>query len=76
MTNDTDFDINSFFECNCEHKYTIEPHGEDYVLYYGRCPHSHGYNLVYLKEPAFNVDLDHIEELINLGNQQYTINIL
>lgn len=60
--------------CECEAKYTIEPHGEGYALYYGRCNHRHGYNLVYLTEPSFNCDLKHIEKLINLGNAEYAKN--
>jgi hypothetical protein len=62
------------FECNCDTKYTIEPHGNGWVLYYGRCNHRHGYNLTYLTEPAFNCDFSHIEKLINLGNEVYQQN--
>ena len=61
----------SFEECKCEPQYTIEPHGDAYALYYGRCGHSHGHNLAYITEPAFNCDLGHIEKLINLGNIEY-----
>lgn len=57
--------------CTCEAKYTIEPHGSGYVLYHGRCNHRHGYNLVYLNDPALNCDLRHIEKLLNLGNEVY-----
>jgi hypothetical protein len=64
-----------FEPCKCENKYTIEKHGDGYVLYYGRCNHRHGHNLVYLKEPALNCDLTHIENLINLGNAEYNKNI-
>jgi len=42
--------------CECETKYSIEPHGSGLVLYHGRCSHRHGYNLVYLQEPAANFD--------------------
>ncbi len=28
-----------FGECKCAAQYTIEPHGEGYALYYGRCGH-------------------------------------
>lgn len=76
MVDETKFYINNFFECNCENKYTIEPHGDGYVLYYGRCQHRHGYNLVYLKEPAFNIEMKHLETLINLGYQQYSDDLL
>lgn len=63
--------ILKLLECKCEAKFTIEPHGDGYALYYGRCNHRHGYNLVNMVEPAFNFDPDHIEKLINLGNKKY-----
>ncbi len=63
--------ISTFNECTCEPKYTIEPHGDGYALYHGRCNHRHGYNLVYLNDPAFNCDFKHIEYLLNLGNKEY-----
>lgn len=59
------------FECNCELKFSIEPHGDGYALYYGRCGHMHGYNLVNMVEPAFNFDPKHIEKLLNLGHKIY-----
>lgn len=34
--------------CGCPYRYTIEPHGDGYALYYGRCQHEHGYNLAYV----------------------------
>jgi hypothetical protein len=40
------------FSCQCEKKYTIEVHGDGFVLYYGRCPHEHGYNLATIMESA------------------------
>jgi S-adenosylmethionine synthetase len=63
-----------FDECKCESRYSIEPHGEGYALYYERCNHRHGYNLVNMVEPAFNFDPKHIEKLINLGNAGYQKN--
>lgn len=63
-----------FGKCDCEARYTIEPHGEGYALYYGRCPHRHGYNLVNMVEPAFNFEPRHIEKLINLGDAEYQKN--
>ena len=61
--------------CDCKPTFTIEPHGlDDYVLYYGRCKHQHGYNLVILTEPAFNFNPKHLEKLINLGNDVYQQN--
>jgi hypothetical protein len=61
------------FECDnkCEEQYTIEPHGEGYALYYGRCACRHGYNLANMVEPAWNFEPKHIEKMINLGNDVY-----
>lgn len=70
MTNQSHFD--DFLDCKCEQIYTVEPHGDGFVLYYGRCNHRHGYNLVYLKEPAINFDPEHIQKLLQLGHKQYT----
>jgi hypothetical protein len=63
-----------FEACGCKPKYSIEPLDEGYVLYYGRCRHSHGYTLVSMTEPEFNFDPRHIERLINLGNAEYQKN--
>ena len=60
--------------CECEEKYSIEPHGDGYALYYERCDHRHGYNLANMVEPAFNFDPRHIEKLINLGAAEYAKN--
>lgn len=60
--------------CNCEAKYTIEPHDEEYALFYGRCDHHHGYNLAYITGTAWNFDRSHIEKLLNLGNIEYQKN--
>ena len=60
--------------CTCAVKYTIELHGDGYALYYGRCNHRHGYNLINMAEPAFNFEPRHIEKLINLGNTVYKQN--
>ena len=55
-------------------KYTIEPHGDNFVLYYGRSTNRHGYNLAQISDLSFNCDLKHIEKLINIGNQVYQKN--
>jgi hypothetical protein len=65
------FDV---FLCTCEDRYTIEPHGDGFALYYGRCKHRHGWNLVYLNEPSFNCDLNHLEKLLNMGMREYNKN--
>jgi hypothetical protein len=41
-------------ECNCKDEYSIESHGKDYVLYFGRCDHRHGFNLCTLSD--FDID--------------------
>jgi hypothetical protein len=61
-------------QCECEVKFTIEPHGDGYALYYSRCNHMHGYNLANIIEPAWNFDPKHIEKLINLGAAEYAKN--
>jgi hypothetical protein len=60
-----------FGECKCESRYSIEPHGDGYALYYDRCNHRHGYNLINMVEPAWNFEPKHIERLINLGDVEY-----
>lgn len=60
----------NFWECECKDKYTIEPHGNGHALFFGRCKHKHGYNLVYLTEPAANCNLKYLEKLLNLGHKQ------
>jgi len=61
----------SLKSCKCETKYTIEPHGDGYALYYDRCNHRHGYNLINMTEPAWNFEPKHIEKMINLGHEVY-----
>lgn len=51
--------------CDCEYKYSIEPHGDAYALYFGRCPHRHGYNLARLSELSFNCEIEELERLLN-----------
>jgi hypothetical protein len=60
--------------CMCPDRYSIEPHGDGYALYYGRCNCHHGYNLVHLVEPSFNCDFNHLEKLLNLGMREYEKN--
>lgn len=57
--------------CTCENKYTIEPHGQGYALYLGRCNHRHGWNLINMVEPASQFDPNFIEMLINLGLKEF-----
>lgn len=51
--------------CKCKSKFTIEKHGENYVLYFGRCGHKHGENLLTISDVAFNVNLNQIEKKLN-----------
>lgn len=66
MTNEEAWNI-LINQCDCETKYTIEPYGDGYALYYGRCVHRHGYNLINMIEPAWNFNAEYIEYLINCG---------
>lgn len=62
---------NPFDECKCETRYTIEPHGDGYALYYARCGRRHGYNLINMVEPAWNFEPRHLENMLNLGTEVY-----
>jgi len=42
--------LHDFLDCKCKDEYSIEPHGNGYALYFGRCPHRHGYNLLHITE--------------------------
>jgi len=33
-------------ECHCEDQYTVEPHGDKFAVYFGRCPHRHGQRIL------------------------------
>jgi len=62
-------------DCTCELKFSIEPHGDGYALYFGRCNHRHGLNLLHITELSYNAgDIlkkienslnKHIDEVIN-----------
>ena len=60
--------------CDCKAEYSIESHGDGYALYYARCGHRHGYNLVTMIDPAYNFEPRHIERLINAGDECYQRN--
>ena len=60
--------------CSCKSRYSIEPHGDGYVLCYARCAHHHGYNLINMTDPAFNFEPRHIERLLNAGAEAYNEN--
>jgi hypothetical protein len=51
--------------CECETKFSIEPHGDACALYLGRCRHKHGYNLARISDLAHNFDLQEIVRLLN-----------
>ena len=42
--------LNGGLFCDCEERYSIEPHGDGYAIYFGRCMHKHGYNLAQITE--------------------------
>ena len=56
--------------CECEDKFSIEKHGDNHVLYLGRCLHKHGFNLFTISDIAFNCDLKEIENKLNKGNEK------
>jgi hypothetical protein len=60
--------IKDILTCNCKEGYTIEKHGDDYALYFGRCNHKHGYNLAKISDIAHNCNLNNIECLLNKAN--------
>lgn len=61
------------FMCRCPDIYSIEPHGEGWALYLGRCNHRHGYNLANIQEP----DLTRLNELVSrLNSDGHQINLL
>lgn len=46
-------DIKAFedlINCRCTDRYSIEKHGDGFALYFGRCGHRHGYNLLHITE--------------------------
>lgn len=57
--------LNNLLYCQCETKFSIEPHGDELVLYVGRCPHRHGLNLFTISDVAANCDLDSILGKLN-----------
>lgn len=54
--------------CECEETYSIEKHGDGHVIYYGRCPHKHGYNLATLTELSYNCDISRLEDCLIRGD--------
>jgi hypothetical protein len=57
--------LNALLYCKCETKYSIEKHGDNQVLYLGRCGHKHGENLFTISDVAFNCDLESIVNKLN-----------
>lgn len=52
--------------CSCESNYTIEPHGDAYALYFGRCNHRHGYNIARISECDYRLfEPKELERLLN-----------
>lgn len=73
MTNNENKFIDKLFDCNCDPKFLIEKQIDgSYILFFGRCPHKHGDNLVYLTNPAINFNTEYIENLLNTGLKEYS----
>jgi len=58
--------------CSKSSKYSIEPHGDSYALYYGRCPHRHGYNLCQLSK--FDSEGEQTRQIIQQALNKYLCN--
>ena len=58
-------EIENLLYCKCETKFSIEPHGDEKVLYLGRCNHKHGENLFTISDVAFNCNLEGIVNKLN-----------
>ena len=54
--------------CDCEQTYSIEKHGDNFVIYHGRCPHRHGFKLATLSDLSFNCDIKHLRECLIRGD--------
>lgn len=52
--------------CNCKDRYTIEPHGNGYAIYWARCDHRHGYNLANFVE----CDMGGLQQLLAVANAE------
>lgn len=50
--------------------YTVEKHGDDYVLYYGRSATKHGFNVCTLSDWDENWDITNLALLMNLGRER------
>lgn len=59
--------LNNLLHCRCKEKYSIEPHGDARVLYYGRCPHRHGFNIFTITDVSNSCNLMAIVETLNRG---------
>lgn len=51
--------------CQCQNKYSIEPHGNGYAIYWGRCMHRHGANLGHLTGCNRKDLIDYFEKALN-----------
>ena len=58
-------ELNSLLDCRCDDKYSIEPHGPGYAIYWGRCPHRHGANLAMITECGRKDLIEHFEKCLN-----------
>lgn len=57
----------TIMSCHCDGKYSIEPHGNGWALYRGRCNHKHGFNLAHITETDQET-LDLIVSALNRRN--------
>lgn len=57
--------IHELSMCKCKDRYSIEPHGNGYAIYWGRCMHRHGANLGHLTECNRKDLIEYFEKALN-----------
>lgn len=62
--------IEELLTCRCKKQYSIEPHGSknEHALYFGRCKHKHGFNVLKISECGRQDILDGIVEALNTAS--------
>ena len=59
--------LKDLLECHCKDRYSIEPHGDGYAIYWGRCQHRHGANIAHLTECNRKDLIEYFEKSLNGG---------
>ena len=58
-------ELEDLMTCRCKEEYNIEKHGDGFALYWGRCDHRHGHNVLHITECTSMDILKHIERKLN-----------